>query len=843
MKFVNRILASVAALLFCAAAHAQTYGISPAVQQIYFSTSGTYPGAGLPLAGGFVFTYAAGTSTPQASYSDASGFTANANPVTLGPNGTPTSGSSPVGIFLSCSLRYKIVLEDANSVVVQTTDNVSCSGNGSSGGGGTNYWTLSGSTITNNNGSGTGNVNVGANLNVGTNLFVTGTVGMADTEATPKYAYIRAPNTMTTTTTWRWPAADAAGCMTSDGAGNLSFSTTCGGGGSGSPGGSNTNIQFNNTGAFGGSGNFTWNNGSQVLTVTAGSSGTQGIINLTGFIQSENGFLAEQVAAPTTPLSFNVIQAPYGGMYALSFTALSYVQTGNHAGTPTATTSDTFNAGAMYCDTTSSPCTEKLYNGSAWVSLATGGATSPGGSNTQVQFNSSGSFGASPGLTFVGSSGTGVLTATAASSSVPGMYVVGGYMQADAGFNATPSTATAYNVIQAQGGGMYAKSFTSLNYMNVGGHNGTPPLTSGDSFNAGALYCNTATSPCVMTFYNGSAWATLGSGGGGGTPAGLNTQVQYNNSGSFGASANFTFVSSANELIINQGASSLGLLVSGGYAQTEIGLLVQNVAVPSTVLQYNAIQVPTGGVLAKSIRATNYEESGNSNGIPPLTTGEGAFQSGAHYWDTGLGAWRVYNGASWLTVSTGAGVGSLNSLSGALNITNGGTSNEITVSPSGSTIALTLPQQIGTSSNVSFGNVTSSGTFQSTVSGTSTAFCWAGCSGSINGNGAISTGGAVTSSVGFNSTNTALNSMQTSGSVNACNTGFCASSAAYQVNGSTVINNGAQWVGAAVLANGNIQTTGVFAVSGGYFGETASIIVGSCTMYFRGGILYSSSGC
>ena len=29
--------------------------------------------------------------------------------------------------------------------------------------------------------------------------------------------------------------------------------------------------------------------------------------------------------------------------------------------------------------------------------------------------------------------------------------------------------------------------------------------------------------------------------GGGGTPAGSNTQVQFNNAGSFGASANFTF--------------------------------------------------------------------------------------------------------------------------------------------------------------------------------------------------------------------------------------------------------------------------------------------------------------
>lgn len=39
----------------------------------------------------------------------------------------------------------------------------------------------------------------------------------------------------------------------------------CGSGGSGAPGGANTQIQFNNNGAFGASGNFTWNNTNQAL--------------------------------------------------------------------------------------------------------------------------------------------------------------------------------------------------------------------------------------------------------------------------------------------------------------------------------------------------------------------------------------------------------------------------------------------------------------------------------------------------------------------------------------------------------------------------------------------------
>jgi hypothetical protein len=47
--------------------------------------------------------------------------------------------------------------------------------------------------------------------------------------------------------------------LTTDGAGNLSWAAGGGGGGNGTPGGSNTQIQFNDAGAFGGSVNLTFN--------------------------------------------------------------------------------------------------------------------------------------------------------------------------------------------------------------------------------------------------------------------------------------------------------------------------------------------------------------------------------------------------------------------------------------------------------------------------------------------------------------------------------------------------------------------------------------------------------
>jgi hypothetical protein len=72
---------------------------------------------GVPLAGGFVYSYAAGTSTPLATYQDALGAAANTNPVVLDAAGSAS-------IWLS-SAAYKIVLEDVNGVVQWTQDNVS----------------------------------------------------------------------------------------------------------------------------------------------------------------------------------------------------------------------------------------------------------------------------------------------------------------------------------------------------------------------------------------------------------------------------------------------------------------------------------------------------------------------------------------------------------------------------------------------------------------------------------------------------------------------------------------------------------------------------------------------
>jgi len=72
---------------------------------------------GIPLAGGKLYTYTAGTTTPQTTYTDSSGGTANTNPVILDSRGE-------ANIWLG-GATYKFKLTDANDVEIWTVDNIS----------------------------------------------------------------------------------------------------------------------------------------------------------------------------------------------------------------------------------------------------------------------------------------------------------------------------------------------------------------------------------------------------------------------------------------------------------------------------------------------------------------------------------------------------------------------------------------------------------------------------------------------------------------------------------------------------------------------------------------------
>jgi len=75
---------------------------------------------GVILSGGKIYTYAAGTTTPQATYTSASGVTPHANPIVLDSAGRVPGGE----IWLTDGLVYKFVIETSTAILIGSYDNI-----------------------------------------------------------------------------------------------------------------------------------------------------------------------------------------------------------------------------------------------------------------------------------------------------------------------------------------------------------------------------------------------------------------------------------------------------------------------------------------------------------------------------------------------------------------------------------------------------------------------------------------------------------------------------------------------------------------------------------------------
>ena len=75
---------------------------------------------GVILSGGKIYTYGAGTTSPQTTYTNSLGNTAHTNPIILDSAGRVPGGE----IWLTDNLFYKFVVESSNGVLIGTYDNV-----------------------------------------------------------------------------------------------------------------------------------------------------------------------------------------------------------------------------------------------------------------------------------------------------------------------------------------------------------------------------------------------------------------------------------------------------------------------------------------------------------------------------------------------------------------------------------------------------------------------------------------------------------------------------------------------------------------------------------------------
>jgi len=87
-----------------------TTSLSPPPKLQFFDLNGA------PLSGGLLYTYAAGTTTPLATYTDSTGNFANTNPIVLDSRGE-------ANVWLGAAI-YKFALYTSAGVLIWTVDNI-----------------------------------------------------------------------------------------------------------------------------------------------------------------------------------------------------------------------------------------------------------------------------------------------------------------------------------------------------------------------------------------------------------------------------------------------------------------------------------------------------------------------------------------------------------------------------------------------------------------------------------------------------------------------------------------------------------------------------------------------
>lgn len=87
---------------------------------IYGAAWQSFTNQGVVLSGGKIYTYQAGTTTPQATWTDSTQSVSNANPIVLN-----SAGRNQNEMWLQSGQAYKLILKDFNGNTIGTYDNIS----------------------------------------------------------------------------------------------------------------------------------------------------------------------------------------------------------------------------------------------------------------------------------------------------------------------------------------------------------------------------------------------------------------------------------------------------------------------------------------------------------------------------------------------------------------------------------------------------------------------------------------------------------------------------------------------------------------------------------------------
>ena len=406
-------------------------------------------------------------------------------------------------------------------------------------------------------------------------------------------------------------------------------------GGAGVAGGANTQIQFNSGSSFSGSGNFSFDYVNNIVYLT-GSSLTSGSITLTGsmfvsgaisasFGPNTVGFYGTaswaQNALTASFITASNVYGPFGSSsinsasYASSSTSASYAETASLAFTASFITGagvfGPFGSNSVLSASYASGSTSASYALTASFALA----SNPAPSDTHVQYNNNGAFGASSNFifdytnNFVQIKGrlkqaNGDATGTGAHAEGNKTTAKGDYSHAEGDTTSAEGEGSHAAGLASQALGKYQSVIGQYNVANtsqsafiigdgVDGSNRHNLLFASQSWfevSASNVFLkgltNTAKTNVItidtttgQLFYTASN--TIGGGGGSPTPPAtpLNS-IQFNTASAFGGSAALTFISASSTVILT------GSLITSGSTQTVGTASIDGIALIGTSSAY-----------------------------------------------------------------------------------------------------------------------------------------------------------------------------------------------------------------------------------------------------------------
>ena len=275
-------------------------------------------------------------------------------------------------------------------------------------------------------------------------------------------------------------------------------------GSGGTPGGNNTDIQFNDSGTFGGNDKFTWNDSSELFTTP----------NIQAY--NSNGLSIKNSAGS--------VAATIGLSNSTDLTVAGNVTGANLSGTNTGdqTTSGTANRITVSNGTTN-PVVDIAATYVGQTSITTLGTIATGtwqGSSISTTYTDA---------KVVSVSGTTNRISVGGTASNPTVDIAATYVG--------QSSITTLGTIAT---GTWNGTTVGVAYGGTGQTTYTDgQLLIGNS-SGNTLTKATLTAGSGISITNGNGSITIAASGSGGTPGGSNTQVQYNNSGAFGGISGFT---------------------------------------------------------------------------------------------------------------------------------------------------------------------------------------------------------------------------------------------------------------------------------------------------------------